>query len=64
LTGIIYFGEYHFTCRFIDIQGTIWYNDGMETGRQCTRQGHIDKINLSDLKTCKGKDMVTLFYSQ
>ncbi|KAF9470612.1 hypothetical protein BDN70DRAFT_774311, partial [Pholiota conissans] len=31
LCGIIYGGQHHFTSRFIDKSGTIWYHDGMET---------------------------------
>ncbi|KZT18056.1 hypothetical protein NEOLEDRAFT_1081082 [Neolentinus lepideus HHB14362 ss-1] len=52
LTGIIYHGDYHFNCWFIDKNGTIWYNDGMETKRECIIDGDISKISMSDLNMC------------
>ncbi|KZT14787.1 hypothetical protein NEOLEDRAFT_1082074, partial [Neolentinus lepideus HHB14362 ss-1] len=64
LTGIIYFGDYHFNCRFIDKKGTIWYNDGMETGWECRIDGHISQVPLSNLNTCHGKSVATVIYSR
>ncbi|KAJ7872238.1 hypothetical protein B0H13DRAFT_1633942 [Mycena leptocephala] len=31
LRGIMYGGQNHFTCRFIDRQGEIWFHDGITT---------------------------------
>ncbi|KAJ7441125.1 hypothetical protein FB451DRAFT_1106259, partial [Mycena latifolia] len=35
LRGIIYGGQAHFTCRFIDDSGYAWFHDGIATGRRC-----------------------------
>ncbi|KZT23610.1 hypothetical protein NEOLEDRAFT_1069101 [Neolentinus lepideus HHB14362 ss-1] len=64
LTGIIYFGNYHFNCRFIDKKGNIWYNDGMETGRECRLDGNLSNVSLSDLNICRGKNIATVIYAQ
>lgn len=39
LIGTIYFGGFHFTCRIIDSNGDIWYNDGVNTGRSSEHEG-------------------------
>ncbi len=36
LQGIIYYGQVHFTARYIDNTKQVWFNDGIQTGR---RQG-------------------------
>lgn len=41
LIGIIYYGSFHFTCRIIDCDGSIWYNDGLRTGRKCEYEGNM-----------------------
>ncbi|KZT29222.1 hypothetical protein NEOLEDRAFT_1030734, partial [Neolentinus lepideus HHB14362 ss-1] len=64
LTGIIYHGDYHFTCRYIDKNGDIWFNDGIETGRQCTKDGNIHTTTLEDLMSCRGKSIGTVIYAQ
>ncbi|KAJ7095666.1 hypothetical protein C8R44DRAFT_554443, partial [Mycena epipterygia] len=42
LRGIIYHGTSHFTSRFIDATGMVWFNDGITTGRRCTREQQFD----------------------
>ncbi|EPQ50475.1 hypothetical protein GLOTRDRAFT_50397 [Gloeophyllum trabeum ATCC 11539] len=64
LTGIIYHGDYHFNCRFIGKDGTIWYNDGMVTGRNCIEEGNLTYTDLNDLNTCKGKTITIAIYSR
>jgi hypothetical protein len=32
LTGIVYHGDNHFTCRIISPDGHIWFHDGISTG--------------------------------
>jgi hypothetical protein len=39
LGGIIYFGNSHFTARILDLNGGIYYNDGLQTGNQCIYEG-------------------------
>ena len=45
LIGIIYHGAFHFTSRIIDINGDIWYHDGLKTGRTCLQEGNIKNID-------------------
>ncbi|KAJ7678833.1 hypothetical protein B0H14DRAFT_2423129, partial [Mycena olivaceomarginata] len=53
LRGIIYGGNGHFTCRYIDAAGTVWFHDGVITGRQCRREGNIcDLRNPFELYSC------------
>ncbi|KAJ7086964.1 hypothetical protein C8R44DRAFT_539248, partial [Mycena epipterygia] len=42
LRGIIYHGRAHFTSRFIDATGMVWFNDGITTGRICTMEQQFD----------------------
>ncbi|KAJ7697463.1 hypothetical protein B0H17DRAFT_866647, partial [Mycena rosella] len=35
LRGIIYGGQGHFTCRFVDRGGVLWFHDGIATARRC-----------------------------
>ncbi|KZT23153.1 hypothetical protein NEOLEDRAFT_1020936, partial [Neolentinus lepideus HHB14362 ss-1] len=64
LRGIIYHGDYHFTCRYVDKIGDIWFNDGMETGRACFKEGNIQNTPLQDLMSCRGKSIATVIYAQ
>ncbi|KAI0083344.1 hypothetical protein BDY19DRAFT_863585, partial [Irpex rosettiformis] len=54
LAGIIYFGDFHFTCRIVDKEGGIWYNDGIETGSQSQYESHIDNMHSQLLQTAPG----------
>ena len=35
LSGLIYFGGRHYTCRYIADDGKVWFHDGATTGRVC-----------------------------
>ena len=63
LRGIIYHGENHFSSRIISSDGTIWYNDGIETGKNSIEDGHLSTISYEDLKFCKGKNLVLVVYA-
>ncbi|KAI0090052.1 hypothetical protein BDY19DRAFT_870617, partial [Irpex rosettiformis] len=54
LAGIIYFGDFHFTCRIIDNEGMIWYNDGIQTGSQSRYESHINNIHPHLLQCAPG----------
>ncbi|KAJ7681428.1 hypothetical protein B0H17DRAFT_908206, partial [Mycena rosella] len=41
LGGIVYGGQVHFTSRFIDINGTIRFHDGISTGRNCIPETNL-----------------------
>ncbi|KAJ7015909.1 hypothetical protein C8F04DRAFT_984446, partial [Mycena alexandri] len=44
LRGIIYAGQAHFTCRYIERDGTMWFHDGITTGRNC-----LEEVKLQSL---------------
>ncbi|KAF8181577.1 hypothetical protein BJ912DRAFT_854550 [Pholiota molesta] len=52
LCGIIYGGQQHFTSRFIDKSGTVWYHDGIETGNTLTQENSLTLLtDTSFLRT-------------
>ncbi|KZT27283.1 hypothetical protein NEOLEDRAFT_1060764 [Neolentinus lepideus HHB14362 ss-1] len=63
LRGLIYFGDFHFTSRFISKNGDIWFNDRMTTGRECRKEGNIESTNLADLLTCGTHTTTLLIYA-
>ncbi|PBL04583.1 hypothetical protein ARMGADRAFT_911557 [Armillaria gallica] len=46
IAGIIYFGNNHFTARYIDHDNVVWFNDGMIQGRRAAREGLLEHINM------------------
>ncbi|TFK53510.1 hypothetical protein OE88DRAFT_1612593, partial [Heliocybe sulcata] len=64
LRGIIYFGEYHFTSRFIDSAGDIWYNDGISTGRTCVKEGNISTTRTTTLLNAHQRSATLVIYAQ
>ncbi|KAI0330960.1 hypothetical protein GY45DRAFT_1213749, partial [Cubamyces sp. BRFM 1775] len=38
LTGVVYHGYNHFTCRYLDPSGTVWFHDGATSGSSCIRE--------------------------
>ena len=53
LAGLIYFGSFHFTSRIIDKDGSIWYHDGVRTGRRCVYEGNINTTSYQTLVKAK-----------
>ncbi|KAH9855420.1 hypothetical protein C2E23DRAFT_723963 [Lenzites betulinus] len=47
LRGLIYWGSDHFTSRYIDRSGDVWYNDGITTGSECILEQGENLINLA-----------------
>ncbi|KAJ7469704.1 hypothetical protein FB451DRAFT_1368625 [Mycena latifolia] len=45
LRGIIYGGGGHFTSRFIDAAGNVWFHDGIATGRRCVPDIQLRELN-------------------
>ncbi|KAJ7733308.1 hypothetical protein B0H16DRAFT_1468145 [Mycena metata] len=65
LRGVIYGGQSHFTCRYIQEDGTIWFNDGITTGSSCLREGKIQ--DLDDrlcLHRCGSNQAVAIIYAK
>ena len=63
LRGTVYHGDNHFTSRFISSNGTIWYHDGITTGRQCTEERNLCMTNSEYFIRCKEKDFVFAVYA-
>ncbi|KJA20908.1 hypothetical protein HYPSUDRAFT_810710 [Hypholoma sublateritium FD-334 SS-4] len=52
LCGIIYGGQEHFTCRYIDKSGTTWYHDGITTGKHLVQETTLTLLSgTSHLRT-------------
>lgn len=62
LRGIIYFGQNHFTSRFIAENGDIWYHDGIETGSLCIKEGNMDTISLDILTQARNRKYSIAIY--
>ena len=45
LRGVIYYGNHHFTSRFVSQCGIVWYHDGILTGRSLINEGSLETIN-------------------
>ncbi|KAJ7102042.1 hypothetical protein C8R44DRAFT_576793, partial [Mycena epipterygia] len=65
LRGVIYGGQSHFTCRYVERDGEIWFHDGITTGRRCVREGNLRELdNLMDLQKCGEKYAVAVLYAR
>jgi hypothetical protein len=64
LKGIIYLGDFHFTCLLITSDYNVWFHDGRITGRNCYKKRHLDNFNNSELLTHNGKNAILLLYTQ
>ncbi|KAJ7642476.1 hypothetical protein DFH06DRAFT_959883, partial [Mycena polygramma] len=64
LRGIVYGGGGHFTCRFVSNSGTVWYHDGITTGRRCIEEGRLEDIVPADLMRTRNKLAVLLIYAK
>jgi len=63
LRGVIYFGDYHFTCRIVDEEGLVWYHDGIATQNSVIYEGKLGDTTL-DLKKCRDKKASGAIYSK
>jgi len=63
LKGVVYFGDFHYTAR-VCTGGSVWFHDGMATGRGCTYEKKLSEFTDEDLSTCNGKTMSLVFYAQ
>jgi hypothetical protein len=62
LRGVIYFGGQHFVARLIEQDTTVWYHDGVLTGRNMIYEGLLESV---DLKHCHdNKTPSALFYTR
>ncbi|KAJ7767253.1 hypothetical protein B0H16DRAFT_1308697 [Mycena metata] len=64
LRGIIYGGQAHFTCRFIQKDGSMWFHDGITTGNSCIRENRLqDGEDRLQLHKCGEKSAVAVIYA-
>ena len=63
IRGAIYYNGNHFVSRLISPTGEVWYHDGIETKRQCIREGHLIDFSESSLKLHGSKRCVGVVYS-
>jgi hypothetical protein len=64
LRGIIYGGLNHFTCRVVQLDGWVWFHDGITTGRSSVREFHYDDIvRKLDLHTCRERRAIAVIYA-
>lgn len=49
LVGLVYAGNFHFTCRIVRQNGTIWYHDGMKTKNKCVLEGLFETTSARKL---------------
>lgn len=57
LRGLIYHGDFHFTCQIIDSSGDIWFHDGMTTGNTSINDGKIGHVGQPNLHKCRNKKL-------
>jgi hypothetical protein len=55
LVGIIYFGNSHFSLRFIDSNGQCWFHDGMIGNSEFILEKPFSLMAAAELMTCQGK---------
>jgi len=64
LTGIIYFGGFHFTARIIDRNKNVWYHNGMTTMNKCKAEGHLNNMSSAELKDAYGRKANIVIYQR
>jgi len=63
LKGLVYHGDYHFTCRMIDESGNIWFHDGMTTRKNTLQEGKFGSVSQPNLKECRNKQLCLVIYA-
>ncbi|KAJ7764347.1 hypothetical protein B0H16DRAFT_1310894 [Mycena metata] len=64
LRGIIYGGDHHFTSRYISLSGSVWFHDGITTGRSCIYEGLLSDLTNSYMTSARGKQAINLIYAR
>ena len=62
LCGLIYLGNFHFTCRIIQKNGNVWYHDGIKTKKRCAYEGHIDNMSQRKLNSALKRPCIMGIY--
>jgi hypothetical protein len=51
LKGVVYYGDFHYTAQ-IFTGGSVWFHDGMVSGKKCTYEKRLTEFTGSELSTC------------
>ncbi|KAH9858949.1 hypothetical protein C2E23DRAFT_718176 [Lenzites betulinus] len=61
LSGSIYHGGGHFTSRYVNRSGEVWYHDGVSSGQHCVREAA--HVNLIDIRSALGRRVTHYIYA-
>jgi hypothetical protein len=65
MRGIIHGGQNYFTCRVIGKDGSMFFNDGITTGRNCIPEVNVRTVqDKSLLQKCGEKTVVCVVYAR
>jgi hypothetical protein len=64
LRGIVYYSNYHFASRVIGQSGTIWFHDGMTTGKNCINEGNLNSMSDAVLRVYDNKVLTLVIYAE
>ncbi|KZT00457.1 uncharacterized protein LAESUDRAFT_666095, partial [Laetiporus sulphureus 93-53] len=64
LHGIIYFDEFHFTARIVDMNGQTQYNDGIVTGNTPTLEYPVKIVHPTFLNKAHGRFSSVAIYTK
>ena len=63
LKGVVYHGDFHYTAR-VCTDGSVWFHDGMVSGRECTYEKKLTEFTGLELSTCEAKSATLVLYAQ
>ena len=64
LSGVIYGDGHHFTSRYVDPSGVVFFHDGQTTRRNCTEERRIDLLSDTRwLRNCKDSLLLYAVYT-
>ncbi|PBK96186.1 hypothetical protein ARMGADRAFT_924823 [Armillaria gallica] len=58
LAGVVYYRDAHYTARFVDTDGCVWYNDGLTLGRRAQLEGFIHNMDMMKDRANKSCDIL------
>lgn len=63
LRGVIYLGDRHFVCRFVDSEKQVWFHDGITTKKKCQAVGGLDQWSEKNLRKIGNATAVMAVYT-
>ena len=57
IRGLIYYGDFHFTCCIVRNDGNVWYCDGISTGSAAKWRWYWEVLKQK-IQRCRGKQLV------